>query len=196
VSRLGIGAGEGHTFQYGIKYSRNDRIIIRSEWAHLPGDINPAEGNRAMIDTRTAPYATLALRVTLGILFLAHDGLKFFVFTPAGTAKYFASLGLPSALAYATMLVELVAGVGLILGIWTRLTALVGISTLLGAIISVHAANGFFFNNPGGGWEFPAFWIVALVVQALLGDGAFALKPTPTFALTLGGRKTRHGLSI
>ncbi len=45
---------------------------------------------------------------------------------------------------------------------------------LLGAIYAPHGAAGF-FSNQGGGWEFPAFWAVALVVQALLGDGAFAL---------------------
>ena len=48
-----------------------------------------------MIDSRTAPYAALVLRVTLGALFLAHAGLKLFVFTPAGTAKFFGSLGFP-----------------------------------------------------------------------------------------------------
>ena len=41
-----------------------------------------------MIDTRTAPYAALLLRLSLGILFLAHAGLKIFVFTPAGTAGF------------------------------------------------------------------------------------------------------------
>ena len=41
-----------------------------------------------MIDTRTAPYAALLLRVTLGALFLAHAALKLFVFTPAGTADF------------------------------------------------------------------------------------------------------------
>ena len=40
----------------------------------------------------------------------------------------------------------------------------------------MHGAAGFFFNNPNGGWEYPAFWIVALVVQALLGDGAYAVR--------------------
>ena len=49
-----------------------------------------------MTDSRTAPYASLLLRLALGILFLAHFSLKFFVFTPAGTAKFFASLGLPA----------------------------------------------------------------------------------------------------
>jgi putative oxidoreductase len=40
----------------------------------------------------------------------------------------------------------------------------------------VHGGNGFFFTNAGGGWEFPAFWAIALLVQALLGDGAYALR--------------------
>jgi len=48
-----------------------------------------------MIDSRTAPYAALILRIALGILFLAHAGLKVFVFTPAGAAQFFGSLGLP-----------------------------------------------------------------------------------------------------
>ncbi|AUU90649.1 hypothetical protein C2U55_17040 [Enterobacteriaceae bacterium ENNIH3] len=70
-----------------------------------------------MTDSRTAPYASLLLRLALGILFLAHFSLKFFVFTPAGTAKFFASLGLPGGLAYLTMAVELVGAIALILGI-------------------------------------------------------------------------------
>jgi putative oxidoreductase len=34
------------------------------------------------------------------------------------------------------------------------------------------------FSGNGGGWEFPVFWIAMLVVQALLGDGAFAWRPS------------------
>lgn len=132
-----------------------------------------------MIDNRTAPYAALVLRLVLGVAFVAHLALKLFVFTPAGTAGFFASLGLPPALAYLTMLGEAVAAVSLLLGIWVRLGALIGVPILLGAIATVHGPAGFFFTNPNGGWEYPAFWAVALIVQALLGDGAFALKPTP-----------------
>ena len=55
-----------------------------------------------MIDPRTAPYAATALRVALGILFLAHAGLKLFVFTPAGTVQFLGSLGLPGPLAFFT----------------------------------------------------------------------------------------------
>ncbi len=129
-----------------------------------------------MIDSRTAPYAALLLRVSLGLLFLAHAGLKFFVFTPAGTAKFFDSVGLPPALAYVTIAVEVLGGVALILGLWTRIAAIVVLPILLGAILSVHGAAGFFFTNPHGGWEYPAFWSIGLVVQSLLGDGAYALR--------------------
>jgi putative oxidoreductase len=131
-----------------------------------------------MIDNRTAPYAAAALRVASGSLFLAHAGLKFFVFTPEGTAKFFGSVGLPPALAYVTIAAEVVGGLALILGVYTRAVSLALVPILLGAIFAVHAGNGFFFTATNGGWEFPAFWTVALVVQALLGDGAYALRPT------------------
>ena len=132
-----------------------------------------------MIDTRTAPYAAFVLRVTLGLLFLAHAGLKIFVFTPAGTAQFFGSLGLPGVLAYLVIAAETLGGVALILGVYSRLVALTLTPILLGAIFTVHGPAGFFFSNPNGGWEFPALWIIGLVSVALLGDGAFAVKPTP-----------------
>jgi putative oxidoreductase len=129
-----------------------------------------------MTDTRTAPYAALLLRVALGVLFLAHAGLKVFVFTPAGAAQFFGSLGLPPSLAYLTIAAEIAGGAALILGVFTRWVAIALVPVLLGAIVLVHGQAGFFFTNANGGWEFPAFWAVALVVLALLGDGAHALR--------------------
>lgn len=129
-----------------------------------------------MIDQRTAPYAALALRVALGGLFLAHAGLKIFTFTPAGTAQFFESVGFPGPLAYVVIALELVGGLALILGIWTRAFALILAPILIGSIAAVHGPAGFFFTAPNGGWEFPAFWLIALGVQALLGDGALATK--------------------
>ena len=132
-----------------------------------------------MIDTRTAPFGALVLRLALGALFLAHAGLKIFVFTPAGAAAYFGELGLPGFVAYLTIPAEVAGGAALILGVWTRLVALALVPMLLGTIVLVHGKVGFFFDAAGGGWEYPAFWSVALVAQALVGDGAFALRPTP-----------------
>ena len=143
--------------------------------AHLAAPLAQNEG-AAAVDARTAPYAALLLRVSLGVLFLAHAGLKVFVFTPAGAAKFFGSLGLPPELAYLTIAAEVIGGVALILGVFTRWVALALIPVLLGAIVTVHGPAGFFFTNANGWWEYPAFWAVALAVQALLGDGALALR--------------------
>ena len=129
-----------------------------------------------MIDTRTAPYAATALRAALGVLFLAHAGLKLFVFTPAGTAQFFGSLGLPGALAYLVILAEVLGGIALLAGIYARVVSVALIPILIGAIVTVHGPAGFFFSNPKGGWEFLALWIVGLIAVALLGDGAYALR--------------------
>ena len=129
-----------------------------------------------MTDPRTNA-AALILRVSLGTMFIAHALLKYFVFTLPGTAQFFESLGLPGALGYATFAAELVGGGLLILGVQTRIVALALLPVLLGATW-VHAANGWLFTSPKGGWEYPAFWSVVLIVQALLGDGAYALRPS------------------
>ena len=75
-----------------------------------------------------------------------------------------------------TIVAEVIGGFALILGLWTRVMEIALTPILFGAIFAVHGAAGFFFNNPNGGWEYPAFWIVVLVAQALLGDGAYAVR--------------------
>lgn len=136
-----------------------------------------------MIDNRFAPYAATLLRISLGVMLLAHGLLKVFVFTLPGTVGFFAKLGLPAIAAYATIGVEVVGGLMLIAGLFTRWVALAAIPVLLGATF-VHLGNGWLFSGAGGGWEFPAFWTVALAVQALLGDGAYSARS----ALGLGGQ--------
>jgi putative oxidoreductase len=119
--------------------------------------------------------AAFILRVSLGVLFLAHAGLKIFVFTLPGTAAYFASQGFPAWTAYAVVAGELAIGVGLILGILVRVASIASLPILVGAL-AVHLPNGWVFSAPNGGWEFPALWIVLAVVQVLLGAGAYAVK--------------------
>ncbi len=122
-------------------------------------------------------YAALLLRISLALMFFAHAWLKIAVFTPAGAAKYFESLGVPGFLAYCTMAVEIGGGVLLLLGIETRWVALLLVPLIAGTIVLVHGKNGWLFTNKDGGWEYPAFWIVGLIVLALLGDGAAAVGP-------------------
>jgi putative oxidoreductase len=127
-----------------------------------------------MTDSRAA-YAALLLRLSLGTMFVAHALLKLFVFTLPGTAQFFQSLGLPGVLGYVTFAAELVGGVLLILGVGSRWVAAALVPIMLGATWA-HAGNGWVFSAPNGGWEYPAFWTVTLFVQALLGDGAYALR--------------------
>jgi putative oxidoreductase len=121
------------------------------------------------------PFGTLLLRLALGGLFLAHGLFKLLVLTPAGIATYFRLLRLPGFIGYLTMAAELGGGTLLILGIATSLVALALVPVILGTIYMVHGSKGWLFTNEGGGWEFPAFWTAALIVQALLGSGAYSL---------------------
>lgn len=129
-------------------------------------------------------YGATLLRVSSGVLFVAHGLLKVNVFTIAGTVGYFESLGLPGVLAYLTIVVELAGGLALILGVAVRVVALAQIPVLLGATW-VHAGNGWLFSGEGGGWEFPLFWAAVQVVIALLGAGALALR-IPALQRSLG----------
>jgi len=127
------------------------------------------------VDADTAPYAIAGLRISLGVLLLAHSVyLKLTVFTLAGTAQYFESLGLPGLFAYAVFAAEAIAGLMLVVGYKVRLASLAVVPVLIGATWA-HVGNGWLFSANGGGWEFPAFLVAAAIVQAGLGAGAFAL---------------------
>ena len=129
--------------------------------------------------TRNTDYGTALLRVSLGLMFIAHSVvLKYFVYTLAGTAQFFESIGLPGPLAYVVFGMEAVGGVLLVLGVRTREVSAALIPILAGALWA-HSGNGWVFSNAGGGWEYPLFLIVLSVVQILLGEGAFALSRAP-----------------
>ncbi|KAA2237178.1 DoxX family protein [Salinarimonas soli] len=129
-----------------------------------------------MIDQRLAPYGALALRVALGTMFIAHAGLKVFVFTMPGFAGFLAQVGFPPILAYPIVAAEVVGGAAIILGLYGRLVSVALLPVLLGAVM-VHAGNGWLFTAANGGWEYPAFLAVAALAHALIGDGALALRP-------------------
>ena len=117
------------------------------------------------VDTQRA--GNTLLRISLGLMFIAHSViLKYFTFTLAGTAQYFASIGLPGPLAYAVFAIEAIAGVLLVLGIQTRWAALATLPVLIGALWA-HSGNSWVFSAPNGGWEYPLFLIVLALVVAL-----------------------------
>lgn len=130
-----------------------------------------------MTTEKTTPYAALLLRLSLGSLFLAHGLLlKIMGFGFAGTMGFFGSIGYPPILGAVVAVAETAAGIALILGVLVRPVALLTLPILLGAL-ALHSGNGWVFSAPNGGWEFPAFLIVAVLVQAGLGAGALAWRP-------------------
>lgn len=140
-----------------------------------------------MLDSATAPWAILLLRLSLAALFVAHAMLKIRVFTIPGTVEYFRSLGLPGWLAYVTIVAELTGAAALLFGIWARYAAVLLVPLIVGTIVTVHGKKGWLFSNKDGGWEFPALWAAALLCVFLLGDGPFTLLPSPALPASSGG---------
>jgi len=125
--------------------------------------------------TNTQQIGAFVLRLALGVMFIAHAALKIFVFTLPGTAAFLAAQGFPAWTAYPLVAAELGAGALLIAGVQVRIVSLATLPILIGAL-TVHLPNGWVFSAPNGGWEYPAFLIVLAVVQALIGEGAYALR--------------------
>ena len=115
--------------------------------------------------------AAFILRVALGTVMIAHSLLKVLVFGLPGTAAFFAAHGFPGWTAYPVFALELIGGLLLLAGRWVQLVAATLLPVLAGAFL-VHFPNGWNFAAPHGGWEYIAFLMAALVVQALLGPGS------------------------
>ncbi|HKO56904.1 MAG TPA: DoxX family protein [Thermoanaerobaculia bacterium] len=113
--------------------------------------------------------AVLALRIALGAIFLVHGLTKLFVYTPKGTAAFFAAHGFPPWSAYPVMTWEIAGGLLLMIGIKARWLALAFLPILAGAFLT-HWPNGFMFDVPKGGWEFPAFLALTILVYAAFAD--------------------------
>ena len=125
-------------------------------------------------DLRSATAALAILRIVAGAVLLAHGAQKVFVFGHAGVTGAFAGMGVPlpalSAAVVAT--VELLGGLALVLGFCTRLAALLLAIDMLGAILLVHAKNGFFLPT---GTEFVLTLFGATVALAIAGGGAASI---------------------
>lgn len=119
--------------------------------------------------------ATLLLRLVLGVILAAHGAQKVFEFTPAGTAASFAQMGVPlaSVAGPAVAWFELIGGALLVLGLATRLVALLAAADMVGALVLVHLSSGLFSSN--GDYEQVLILAAAGVALALLGAGTWSL---------------------
>jgi putative oxidoreductase len=134
----------------------------------------------SMTQTRQIEIGIFLLRIALGGMFLTHSLLlKLVIFTLAGNAKFFVSVGLPSWLGYVVFAMEVVGGAMLVLGIQARWAAL-ALAPIVAGATWVHSGNGWMFAYADGGWEYPLYLTLLCIVQFILGDGAFALvRSTP-----------------
>ncbi len=112
----------------------------------------------------------LILRVVVGLVFLAHGWQKLFVMGMGDTTAGFAQMGVPMPEIAAPLVagVELVGGIALILGLWTRPFGVMLAIDMLGAIALVHLRNGFFAPN---GIEFVLTLCAASLALAVAGAG-------------------------
>jgi putative oxidoreductase len=126
------------------------------------------------IDRSFAPYGIFLLRLAIGIDWIAHAFLK----TYRGMNTHEALLarnGIPSLLAWPTFSLEVVGGIAIILGWYSRQWAAF-LLAFLATVVWIKWPVGWLYSNSGGGWEYPLFWLFAQLALVLCGDGAFALR--------------------
>ena len=127
--------------------------------------------------------ALTTLRVVLGVVFFAHGAQKmlgwFGGYGFHGTMGFFEHMGMPAPVALLVIVTEFFGGLGLIVGLLTRIAALGIGCEMIGAIFMVHLPNGFFMNwtgnQKGEGFEYHLLAIAIAAALLLRGAGAFSL---------------------
>jgi len=120
----------------------------------------------------------LILRVVLGVLILFH-GVSKLIHGPGFVVQVLAQQGLPSFLAYGVYVGEVVAPLLLILGLWTRIGALIVAVNMVVALLLVHTAQ-FMSLADTGGWalELQGMYLGGAIAVLLLGGGRLSLGST------------------
>ena len=115
-------------------------------------------------------WGITAIRVVVGIVFLMHGGQKLFIWGFSDVAAFLGQLGIPAPMLASIIvtLVELLGGLALFLGLFTRWVAILLAIDMAVAILTVHLPNGFFLPE---GFEYPLTLLAANVSLALLGSG-------------------------
>jgi putative oxidoreductase len=125
-----------------------------------------------------ADYAYPLIRIATGLWLMPHGAQKLFgAFggNPAATAQFFGKVGLPDSMALVTWVggVEFFGGLLLVLGLLTRVAAVMVFVLMMVAVFMVHLPNGFFWLKAG--YEYPLLWAVLALAIAIRGGGQCSL---------------------
>ncbi len=134
-----------------------------------------------LLETSDDP-ALAIVRVTLGLVFLAHGAQKVFGWFGghgfSATMAGFEHMGIPPILAFLAIAAEFLGGLGLLLGLLGRIAAFGILCNMLVAVFKVHAANGFFMNwtgqQKGEGFEYHLLAIAMALAIMIRGSGAIS----------------------
>jgi putative oxidoreductase len=134
---------------------------------------------RSLLEPRRDDAARLLLRVTLGGLTLFH-GVDKLTHGLGGVRHDLASAGLPAAMAYGVYLGEVVAPILVLVGVWTRIAAVVLAGSILFATVVAHA-HQYVSITPMGGFaaESYVFYVGVGCAIALTGAGRYAIRRPP-----------------
>jgi len=130
----------------------------------------PAARDSAGVDA-----ALLILRVVLGLLILLH-GVNKLPPPPEFLITALSARGLPSVLAYGVYLGEIVGPILIIIGIWTRVGALLIVANMIVALLVAHTGDLFHLNKQGGyQLELQAMYLFTAVALTLTGAGRYSV---------------------
>ena len=128
----------------------------------------------AVVPSQRMALGLTILRVVIGTVFIVHGAQKLFVFGIGGVTAGFAQMHIPLPMIAApgVAIVEFVGGIALVIGLFTRVAAVLLAIDMLGAILFVHGRNGFFLPM---GFEFALSLLGACVALAVAGPGEYSV---------------------
>jgi putative oxidoreductase len=133
------------------------------------------------------PLALVALRLTLGIIFIAHSSHKVYGHLH-DYANFVMSLGIPAWLGYVSAFTEFLGGILLILGSLTRVAAFALVVDMTVAIAKVHWKHGLLGN---GGYEFTLALLTMAFALIFFGAGPISIDAIRAGGKRFGGSKSK-----
>ncbi|WP_410511227.1 DoxX family protein [Paenibacillus sp. BR2-3] len=123
--------------------------------------------------TKTA-VVSMIMRVVMGIIFMFH-GIAKFQMGLSNVDAWFSSIGIPGSLAYLVAVLELVGGIMLIVGLFTRYVSALFIVMLIGAIVTTKLSAGLLGNGQMAGYELDLGYILVSLYLAVANETSLSV---------------------